>query len=38
MFKIIEMSKIKKGHVYTIVCVDNETENDLQDFIKAHKL
>lgn len=32
------MSVKIKGHVYTIVCVDNETENDLQDFIKAHKL
>jgi ParB family chromosome partitioning protein len=32
------MSVKIKGHVYTIVCVDNETENELQDFIKAHKL
>jgi ParB family chromosome partitioning protein len=32
------MSVKIKGHIYTIVCCDNETENDLQDFIKAHKL
>lgn len=32
------MSVKIKGHVYSIVCIDNETENELQDFIKAHKL
>lgn len=32
------MSVKIKGHVYTIVCCNNETENELRDFIKAHKL
>lgn len=27
-----------RGHVYTITCVNNETENALRDFIKARKI